>query len=259
MEARTASRMGVSAAAARPRLPAVGLLLGASWLMVSAWKGSSNYAVTYGFALWRLPSASDRVQQAAAPVDEVPSQGRRALVGVLGAASLLPASAAHAFETYADSKLGFSMTYPNGLQKAETDKYDFWARDLLEPLEGVIVKVTETKRRSLDDVGTPEEVAKLLVADNVPEKAPREIIKVESKVKGGVRFDYVEFAYQWKFDPQMAQKTGRKRFQLHQKAVIVIDRKKQYVVLVAAEEDRWNIQGESPLVVAIKSFALLFA
>jgi len=150
-----------------------------------------------------------------------------------------------AFETYKDLPSGYAFTYPTGLQKSENKAYNIFLRDVIEPLESVGVKVTSTTRKSLDEIGDAKEVAKKLLADTIPAKAPQEIIKAESKFdKSGRRLDVIEYAYQWKFDPEMAQKMGRQRFQLHGKALIAIDKKKQYVVLAATEEPRWQSQGD---------------
>jgi len=171
-----------------------------------------------------------------------------------------PVVPALAYDTYKDTQRGYELKYPTGLQKSDSNKnYDLFLRDLIEPLESVSVRITDTKRKSLDEIGNATEVAQLLMKDNTPEKAPKELISAESKVDAsGRRYDVVEYAFQWKFEDDLAQRLGRKRFQLHQKALITVDRRKQYFVLVGAEEDRWPIVGEGQLAVAIDTFTLLF-
>lgn len=229
-------------------MPAVVVLVGTAWVAAtSVWN-----LRTLDFSLW-TPAAStpEAAGQAA-------DQRRRTLIGGLAIAVAAPLPA-FAYETYKDSNLGFEFKYPTGLQKTESSAYNLFLRDIIEPLESVGVKVTDTKRKSLDEIGDPETVAKLLMEDSIPKGAPRELIKVKSKTDGnGRRVDIVEYAYQWKFDPEMAKKVGKKRFQLHQKALITIDRKRQYVVFVGAEEERWLTSGEGDLASAIDTFTLTF-
>mmetsp|Transcript_4599 Transcript_4599/g.14752 ORF Transcript_4599/g.14752 Transcript_4599/m.14752 type:complete len:248 (-) Transcript_4599:154-897(-) len=217
------------------------LLIGGSCL------AAGHYARS--FALWRLPAAGEGA--------EVARPQRRAVLGGLGIAAAAPALPALAFEQFKDLQNGISFTYPTSLQKSENKAYNFFVRDVIEPLESIGVKVTPTPRKSLDEIGDAMEVAKKLVVDTVPPKAPKEIVKAESKSdKSGRRLDIIEYVYQWKFDPEMAQQLGRQRFQLHCKALVTIDKKKQYLVLVASEEPRWPVQGDT-LAVALDTFKFL--
>jgi len=183
---------------------------------------------------------------------------RRQILSGAGMATLLPPSAALAFETYKDTISGFEFKYPTGLQKSSSKLYNYFVRDLVEPLESVGVRVQDTTRKSLDEVGDVNAVAQKLLDDTVPKGAPREVIKATSnKDKLGRRYDVIEYAYQWKFDPDTAARLGRRRFQLHSKALVIIDRKRQYLVLAAAEEPRWQINGDQ-LSSAIETFELIF-
>mmetsp|Transcript_50344 Transcript_50344/g.146045 ORF Transcript_50344/g.146045 Transcript_50344/m.146045 type:complete len:251 (+) Transcript_50344:68-820(+) len=222
---------------ARVRLPALVLAIGVCL---------AGGHLACGFALWRLPAAGEGTAAA---------QPRRlAVLGGLGVAASAPALPALAYETYKDLPNGYSFTYPSGLQKSENKAYTVFLRDVIEPLESVGVKVTPTTRKSLDEIGDAMEVAKRILADNVPSKAPQEIIKAESKLdRNGRRIDVIEYAYQWKFDDDMAQKMGRQRFQLHNKALVSIDKRKQYFVLASAEEPRWPVQGDQ-LGLAVDTF-----
>lgn len=149
-----------------------------------------------------------------------------------------------ALEEYTDQVLGIKFNHPLGLQKSQYKGYNVFLRDILQPLEYIGVKVVETQRKSLDDVGKPEEVAKKLVADLVPKKAPQEIIKVESfKDLAGRRNDIVEFAYQWVFDDATAKMVGRSKFQAHCKVLVTIYNEKEYRVVIASEEDRWEFRS----------------
>mmetsp|Transcript_7801 Transcript_7801/g.12408 ORF Transcript_7801/g.12408 Transcript_7801/m.12408 type:complete len:250 (+) Transcript_7801:78-827(+) len=170
---------------------------------------------------------------------------RRQLLAGLGLAAAAPAVPAFAAESYTDINEGFEFRYPNGLQKSSSPGYDVFLRDILEPLEFIGVKVTETKRNNLDEVGTPQEVAEKLLKDLVPEGAPKEIISAKSRDDkyGFGRQDIIEFAYQWKFDEGMARQLGRKRFQVHMKALVSINRGKQFLVVIGSEENRWDLRG----------------
>lgn len=221
------------------RLPTAAVaILGFTWLIVGR-----------SFSLWR-PEQSDRMN-AKSHFSE-----RRQLLAGLGAAVVTPAMPALAFEAYKDPSGTWEFKYPTGLQKSESKLYNFFVRDLIEPLESVGVRVSPTTRKSLDEIGDANEVAKKLLEDTVPKGAPKEIIKAESKYdKEGRRTDIIEYAYQWKFDETTARAVGRQRFQLHSKALITIERKKQYLVLVSVEEPRWKNSGDL-LGTAIDTFRL---
>lgn len=178
------------------------------------------------------------------------------MLGGFGVAVAAPALPALAFETYKDPSGTWEFRYPTGLQKSESKLYNYFVRDIIEPLESVGVRISPSTRKSLDEVGDANEVAKKLVEDTVPKGAPLEIIKAESKYdKEGRRTDIIEYAYQWKFDSQAAMQLGRKRFQLHSKALVTVDKKRQYLVLVSVEEPRWTISGDL-LCTAIDTFRL---
>jgi len=222
------------------------LLLGLALSVIACYTG------TVTFAFWRASPGDSSV------VETSPAGSRRAAALGLGLAVAAPAGPAMAYETYKDSNLGFTFKYPTGLQKSDSPFYNAFFRDLIEPLESVGVKVTDTKRKSLDEIGDAKEVAKKLMDDTIPEGAPRELLSAESKkFRNGDRYDIIEYVYQWKFDKDLAKRLGRKKFQLHTKALITIDRKKQYLVLTAAEDQRWPIQGDQ-LALGVDTFQLIF-
>merc|ERR1719335_707673 len=114
------------------------------------------------------------------------------------------------------------MLYPYGLQESKNPKYRKFYRDIVEVLDSVGVQVADSSRNSLDDVGTPEQVAQKLIDLNVPKGAPFEINKITSKKdRGGRRRDYVEYVFQWKYS-----------------------QKKQYIVIATAEDKRWEVVGD---------------
>jgi hypothetical protein len=221
-----------------------GAVLRLTGLIGLAWAGVS---CSTAFSAFRKPAGE-------------PAKGleRRQLISGLGLAAALPATPAMAYETYKDSNLGFEFKYPTGLQKYDSDKYNYFLRDIIEPLESIGVKVQDTNRKSLDEVGDAMTVAQKLLEDTTPAKAPREIISAVSKKDGqGRRFDVIEYRYQWKFDKGLAQQLGRTRYQLHNKALVYIVRKKQYTVLATCEEDRYPVQGDQ-LGLGVDTFKLLF-
>jgi len=168
------------------------------------------------------------------------------------------APAALAYETYSDVNVGYEFKFPTGPQKSTNKGYDVFLRDIIEPLEFIGLKITKTERNSLDDVGSPQEVAEKLLKDIVPGGAPQEIISVSSKTDElGHRIDTVEFAYQWKFDEALARQLGRKKFQLHCKALIAIARNKQFLLQIASEENRWEYRGDD-YQVAVDTFKLTY-
>mmetsp|Transcript_64907 Transcript_64907/g.125259 ORF Transcript_64907/g.125259 Transcript_64907/m.125259 type:complete len:196 (-) Transcript_64907:86-673(-) len=133
--------------------------------------------------------------------------------------------------------------------RSQTTRFSMcFFRDIVEPLESLGLKVTPTKRKSLEEIGDAMAVGKKLVADTIPTGAPNEIITAKSKEDAlGRRYDIIEFRYQWYFEEELARQLGRQRFQLHQKALIQIYNKKQYLLLVSIEEPRWEIKSDQML------------
>jgi len=182
---------------------------------------------------------------------------RRQLIGGMGIVAASPELPALAFETYKDSNGLWEFKYPTGLQKSESKTYNgVFLRDIIEPLESVGLRIIPTNRKSLDEIGDVNEVAKKLLADVVPKGAPQEVIKAESKIdREGRRQDIIEYRYQWRFDKDMAARLGRNKFQLHCKAIVMIEQKKQYLLLEAVEEPRWEMVGDM-LGLALETFKL---
>mmetsp|Transcript_1624 Transcript_1624/g.2844 ORF Transcript_1624/g.2844 Transcript_1624/m.2844 type:complete len:237 (-) Transcript_1624:134-844(-) len=187
---------------------------------------------------------------------------RRQLLGGLAGASLLPASPAFAFETYSDIQKGFEFRYPTGLQKSadpSTKFYDVFLRDILQPLEGVTVKVTDTSRNSLSEIGELKEVGIKLMEDSIPQQAPREFLGATIRTdKVGRQYAIFEWHYQWKFPDDLARQLERKKYQLREKAILVIDRKRQFVGKMSVEEERWAERAKADdLGVFVDTFRLL--
>jgi len=194
------------------------------------------------------PSSADREGQAAR---------RRQLLGGLGVVAASPALPALAFESYKDPSGIWEMKYPTGLQKSDSKLYTYFLRDIIEPLESVGVRISDTKRKSLDEIGDAMAVGKKLMEDSVPKGAPQEILKATTQYdKEGRRQDIIEYAYQWKFSDDLAKQVGRKKFQLHCKALVMVERKKQFLVLASVEEPRWQVSGDL-LGVALDTFKIL--
>merc|ERR1711924_495772 len=134
-----------------------------------------------------------------------------------------------------------------GLQESKNPKYRKFYRDIIEVLDSVGVQVADSNRNSLDEVGTPEEVANKLIDLNVPKGAPFEIVQVFSKKDAmGRRRDFIEYVFQWKYSQEMQRNLGKKKFNLHNYAMITVDndQKKQYIVIATAEDKRWGIVGD---------------
>mmetsp|Transcript_43696 Transcript_43696/g.100865 ORF Transcript_43696/g.100865 Transcript_43696/m.100865 type:complete len:237 (+) Transcript_43696:95-805(+) len=187
---------------------------------------------------------------------------RRQLFGGLAGAALLPASPAFAFETYSDIQKGFEFRYPTGLQKSAdptTKFYDIFLRDILQPLEGVTVKVTDTSRNSLSEIGALKEVGIKLMEDSIPPQAPREFLGATTRTdKAGREYAIFEWHYQWKFPEDLAVQLERKKYQLREKAILVIDRKRQFVGKMSIEEERWGERAKpDDLGVFVDTFRIL--
>eukprot|EP00403_Amphidinium_massartii_P008263 CAMPEP_0178423176 /NCGR_PEP_ID=MMETSP0689_2-20121128/27554_1 /TAXON_ID=160604 /ORGANISM="Amphidinium massartii, Strain CS-259" /LENGTH=238 /DNA_ID=CAMNT_0020044763 /DNA_START=96 /DNA_END=812 /DNA_ORIENTATION=- len=221
-------------------------------------------AAAYGLlSLSGFSSSLDFISGRPAPAgSEDQSIQRRNIVGGLAGAALLPASPAFAFETYTDLNKGFEFIYPTGLQKSadsSTKFYDVFLRDILQPLEGVSVKVTETSRNNLKEIGELKEIGIKLMDDSVPPQAPREFLGATMrKDRQGREYAVFEWHYQWKFPEELARQLERKKYQLREKAILVIDRKRQFVGKMSIEEERWSERAKpDDLGVFVDSFKLL--
>lgn len=230
----------------RVRQPVVWVLLGLALV-------SSN--VRLSDVACYVPTRSASTGSKPAVNSAAATTNRRAILGGLGAAGLAPVAPAHALETFRNDDLRYSLKHPGGLQESKNPAYNFFLRDIIEPLDSIAVQVIESKRKSLDEIGTPQEVAEKLLADLIPPKAPREIIKAESIEVDGQRRDIIEYRFQWKFDKAAAELIGRTRYQLHCRALVALGRRKQFVVLEQLEEPRW-VKNEGNYYQALKTFEL---
>merc|ERR1712107_15694 len=108
------------------------------------------------------------------------------------------------------------------------------------------MKVVDTKRNSLFEIGSNiTEVGERVMSELIPPKAPRELISAKTKTDSqGRTYGIFEFAWQGKFSPESAKKLGRKRYQLHCKALLAVFRKKQFILQVTSEEKRWEDVAE---------------
>lgn len=218
----------------RTRWSSILLLAGIAWLAV--------VATTHTFSLWRqMPEKSG----AESPTQ--PPSRRQLLAGAgVGSAVAIASEPAFAYEKFKDPTGEWSLVFPTGYQSSKSSggMYQFFYRDMIEVLESIGVRIQKTKRKSLDEIGDAKTVAEKLMKEIVPEGAPTDIIKATSKIdKGGRRQDIIEYVYQWKFDDRLAQQLGRRKFQLHNKALVQIEKKKQYLVVISAEERRWKEAG----------------
>jgi len=192
--------------------------------------------------------------------EAAPDMQRRRLLGGLGLLSATPAAPALAYERFKDTNEGVEFTYPTGLQRSENPKFKIFLRDVIEPLESVGLEVIDTKRTSLDDIGDAKTVAAKLLDEVVPKGAPKEIISAETKFDKFTkrRYDIIEYAFQWKFDPSVRNMMGgRARYQLHNKALITVANRRQYLVVASAEEQNWPVRGDQ-LTLALDTFGLLY-
>eukprot|EP00929_Paragymnodinium_shiwhaense_P036834 TRINITY_DN196_c0_g1_i2.p1 TRINITY_DN196_c0_g1~~TRINITY_DN196_c0_g1_i2.p1 ORF type:complete len:266 (+),score=89.33 TRINITY_DN196_c0_g1_i2:78-875(+) len=210
------------------------------------------------FALWRAP-ANAGLADAEATEESLVQTNRRAAIGGLGAAvAAAPVLPALAYESFTDASKGYAFKYPTGLEKFDRKGYATFLRDLIEPLEYIGVEVTDTKRKTVEEIGTDEEIAKKMLKELVPDKAPQELIKTSSKTdSSGRKFIIIEYRFQWKFDPDLATQLGRRTYQLHCKALLAVNKRKQYILSTGAEEARWEVHGEGGLDAAIQTFQLL--
>jgi len=220
---------------------------------------ASAWLLCLGGSFAFLPGRPGPLSSAGDSQEASLSPQRRQLLAGLGLSAAVPAAPALAYEVFKDTNLGVEFRYPTGLQKTENKLYNTFLKDVIEPLEAIGIKVVDSGRGTLEDIGDAKAVAEKLVADSVPEKAPREILSATSKIDDkGRRLDIIEYVYQWKFSPELRAATGRTRFELRNKAIITVYKRKQYLVVASCESQNWELRGDGQLALAIDTFKLLF-
>ncbi|KAL2644733.1 hypothetical protein R1flu_012320 [Riccia fluitans] len=188
------------------------------------------------------------------PEGEGFSVGRReSLIGVAalvaGALSTnSPALAAKAPKGYSailDNADGYAFFYPFGWQEVAVKGQDVALKDVIEPLESVSVSIIKTDKATLQELGSPEEVAKALV-EKVLSSPTQKVSLVSAKEKTENDRTYYQFEFVAK----------AKNFTRHALGAVAIKDGKFYTLTTGANERRWT-KMEEKLRTVVDSFTTL--
>ncbi|CAG9464830.1 unnamed protein product [Pedinophyceae sp. YPF-701] len=191
----------------------------------------------------------------AAPSDSAVPQGSRREVlqgAALLAASLAagPASAAakkpKGYNICRDDNDNYTFLYPFGWQEVSVDGLDVCYKDVIEPLESVSVSLVLTDKESVDEFGTPLEIADTLVATALSNKRQKTKVLDAKRVERQGR-PYVEFEF-------LAEAPNYTR---HALGVVTVSNGKFYIVSTGANERRWG-KMQKKVKTVVDSFEILY-
>lgn len=146
-----------------------------------------------------------------------------------------------------DTQDGYEFVYPFGWQEVSVDGQDVVYKDIIEPLESVSVSVTTTDKASIDDFGTPEDVASTLATKVLtPASQQVKVLAVGRRVGDDGR-PYVEFEFAAKSPAYLR----------HALASVAVAKGKLYVLTTGANDlRRWG-KVEGMLRDVVKSFKVV--
>lgn len=163
-----------------------------------------------------------------------PSRRSAVLGGVAAATAALapagPALALSGFSVVKDTRDGYQFYYPVGWQEITVDGQDAVFKDIIEPLESVALNIYPTSRESLAEIGTPDEVAKTLVAKAlaIPGAAAKVLKTAQRKDKEGHLYYALEYV------------TKTNSYERHALTIVTITQGKFYTLTTGSSERRWN-------------------
>lgn len=163
------------------------------------------------------------------------STRRQALMGGVAAATcaMLPAGPALAlsgFSIVKDTRDGYQFYYPVGWQEITVDGQDAVFKDIIEPLESVALNIYPTSRESLAEIGSPDEVAKTLVAKAlaIPGAQAKVLKTAQRKDKEGHLYYALEYV------------TKTNSYERHALTTVTITQGKFYTLTTGSSERRWS-------------------
>jgi len=156
-----------------------------------------------------------------------------AVVGAIGGAPA-PALALSGMNAVKDTREGYEFLYPVGWQEIQVDGQQAVYKDIIEPLESVALNVYPTQRKSVSEIGTPDEVAKTLVgkALTAPGAQAKVLATSERTDKDGHLYYQFEFV------------TKTKSYERHALTVVTVTQGKFYTLTTGASEKRWSKMKE---------------
>ncbi|XXG80995.1 hypothetical protein AAC387_Pa09g1731 [Persea americana] len=183
-----------------------------------------------------------KAEQTAAAATKLPSHdksGRRQALAVGAIATCISlfnatsssfaAEAKKGFQAVLDKKDGYSFLYPFGWQEVVIEGQDKVLKDVIEPLESVSVNIVQTGKESIRDLGSPQEVAEVLIKKVLaPPSQKTKLIEAAERNEDGETYYTFEFIAQ------------APNFTRHALGVISIGNGKFYTVTTGANERRWD-------------------
>ncbi|RWR95472.1 psbP-like protein 1, chloroplastic [Cinnamomum micranthum f. kanehirae] len=155
--------------------------------------------------------------------------------------SSFAAEAKKGFQAVLDKKDGYSFLYPFGWQEVVIEGQDKVLKDVIEPLESVSVNIVPTGKESVRDLGSPQEVAEVLIKKVLAPPSQKtklieaaEVALLPFPSVCALRNDDGEAYYTFEFIAQAPN------FTRHALGVICIGNGKFYTVTTGANERRWD-------------------
>ena len=174
---------------------------------------------------------------------------QRVAVAVAGACvgAPAPALALSGMNAVKDTREGYEFLYPVGWQEIQVDGQQAVYKDIIEPLESVALNVYPTQRKSVSEIGTPDEVAKTLVgkALTAPGAQAKVLSTSERTDKDGHLYYQFEFV------------TKTKSYERHALTVVTVTQGKFYTLTTGASEKRWSKMKER-LLATVGSFNVYY-
>lgn len=137
------------------------------------------------------------------------------------------------FNAVKDTAKGFAFIYPVGWQEYTGDGQEKVFKDVIEQLESVSLNVTATQRASLEEAGSPDEVAKTLVESaRSPTTAVELISSTQRKDENGTVYYTFEFT------------SATKKAKRHAISSVAISKGKVFTLTTGASEPRWSKMKE---------------
>ncbi|XP_058109814.1 psbP-like protein 1, chloroplastic isoform X2 [Magnolia sinica] len=139
------------------------------------------------------------------------------------------AEAKKGFQAVLDKKDGYSFLYPFGWQEVVIEGQDKVFKDVIEPLENVSVNLVETSKQSIRELGSPQEVAEVLIKKVLaPPTQKTKLVEAAEHEADGKTYYTFEF---------IAQAPNYTR---HALGAITIGNGKFYTLTTGANERRWE-------------------
>ncbi|KAL3697953.1 hypothetical protein R1sor_012029 [Riccia sorocarpa] len=159
--------------------------------------------------------------------------------------SALAAKAPKGYSAILDNADGYAFFYPFGWQEVAVKGQDVALKDVIEPLESVSVSIIKTDKANLQELGSPDEVAKALV-EKVLSSPTQKVSLVGAKEKTENDRTYYQFEFIAK----------AKNFTRHALGTVAIKDGKFYTLTTGSNERRWS-KMEEKLRIVVDSFTTL--